>query len=358
MKYEYWLAALRTLSSRRRIQAAAFAGGARSLYEMPRQRLEKSMLFQNEELERFLAQRQAWELDGEWERFAKTDMRLVTCADIDYPEALRHIYQPPYGLFVKGRLPASGRSVAIVGARMCSEYGRSMAMRLAGDLAKRGVQVISGLALGVDSASHAGALQARGATFAVLGCGCDICYPKSSLNLYHNMIENGGGVISEYPPGTQPMPYFFPERNRLISGLSDTVVIVEAKEKSGSLITADFALEQGRDIYAVPGRYDDALSRGCNRLIAQGAGILYDIDSFMESLGIDGKSTVKFTKTEQVLLEKDEKRVYSCLGLHPKFINNIIEETGLDLLCVLRALDQLKTRGLIRESFQNYYCKR
>ena len=178
----------------------------------------------------------------------------------------------PAGLFVRGTLPAKDRfTAAIVGARSCTELGRQTAERLAFRLAEAGVQVISGLALGIDGAAHKGALEAGGKTFAVLGCGADRCYPRENYGLFHKM-EIQGGVLSEFVPGTSPLPMNFPMRNRIISGLSDAVILVEAREKSGSLITADLALEQGKEVFAVPGRIT-SLSRGCNRLIQNGAAV-------------------------------------------------------------------------------------
>ena len=164
--------------------------------------------------------------------------------------------------------------------------------------------------------------------------------------------------MSEYPPGTEPLPYRFPERNRIISALSDSLVVVEAKKRSGSLITADAALEQGKDVYAVPGRFGDVLSEGCNALIGQGAGIIYDLDIFLQNLGYLPEKNVETTKIKNISLDKSEKLVYGCLGFHSRYINYIIEETGLDLITVLHSLDKLKRYGLVQETFQNYFCKR
>jgi len=225
--------------------------------------------------------------------------------------------------------------------------------------------VISGMAAGVDSASHAGTLMADGETYAVLGCGCDICYPSSSKNLYRQ-IPDAGGVISEYMPQTRPLPVFFPERNRIISGLSDVLVVVEAREKSGSLITVDCALDQGRDIYAVPGRIGDQTSRGCHRLIDQGASILYDLNRFTEEMqqkaAMKNKWTTKRLTDESVLpqkmtLEKDEQLVYSCLDLHPKNVFLLLEETGLALDILLSVLSHLSDLGLAEEVQRNAYIK-
>ena len=171
-----------------------------------------------------------------------------------YPERLMPFADMPSRLFVRGALPADEqKTAAIVGARMCTVYGKSQAAFFAQVLAANGVAVISGLACGIDAAAHEGALRGKGKTFAVLGCGVDICYPKQNYPLMRRMLESGGGVLSEFPPGAEPLPWHFPIRNRVISALADVVLVIEAKEKSGSLITADYALEQGKTVFALPG---------------------------------------------------------------------------------------------------------
>lgn len=201
-----------------------------------------------------------------------------------FPRRLLHMADPPKGLYVIGTLPADDLpSVAIVGSRMCSPYGRRIACRFGMELAEQGVQIISGMALGIDGHAHEGALASGGRTFAVLGCGADICYPEKNRTLYQE-IPKKGGILSEEPPGTLPLPYHFPKRNRIISGLSDLVIVVEARKKSGSLITADAALEQGRTVMAVPGRVGDALAEGTNHLLAQGAEIAWCVQSVLDIL--------------------------------------------------------------------------
>ncbi|HAV27204.1 MAG TPA: DNA-protecting protein DprA, partial [Lachnospiraceae bacterium] len=185
-----------------------------------------------------------------------------------YPARFEGLSNMPEELYVMGSLPdENAPAVAIVGARMCSRYGHNTAFTFGKKLAEHGVSVISGMALGIDGAAQEGALSGGGKTYAVLGCGVDVCYPRSNKMLYDRIPERGG-ILSEFPPGTQPLPYNFPLRNRLISALADVVIVVEARKKSGSLITVDYALEQGRSVYAVPGRVGDALSDGCNYLIA------------------------------------------------------------------------------------------
>ena len=179
-----------------------------------------------------------------------------------YPERLMPFADMPSRLFVRGALPADEqKTAAIVGARICTAYGKSQAAFFAQVLAANGVAVISGLACGIDAAAHEGALRGKGKTFAVLGCGVDICYPKQNYPLMRRMLENGGGVLSEFPPGAEPLPWHFPIRNRVISALADVVLVIEAKEKSGSLITADYALEQGKTVFALPGRTTESAQR-------------------------------------------------------------------------------------------------
>ena len=203
-----------------------------------------------------------------------------------YPARFEGLSNMPEELYVMGSLPdENAPAVAIVGARMCSRYGHNIAFTFGKKLAEHGVSVISGMALGIDGAAQEGALSGGGKTYAVLGCGVDVCYPRSNKMLYDRIPERGG-ILSEFPPGTQPLPYNFPLRNRLISALADVVIVVEARKKSGSLITVDYALEQGRSVYAVPGRVGDALSDGCNYLIAQGAGIAWSVEAIIEELSM------------------------------------------------------------------------
>lgn len=226
-------------------------------------------------LPRILAARKR-EPEAAWEALQNTGLRFVYWDEDTFPEKLRHIPDPPFALFVKGELPGPCRpAAAMIGSRDSTPHGRQMARAFAVELASHGVQIVSGMARGIDSVSQTSALDAGGKSFAVLGCGADVCYPEGSRELYDRLPAQGG-VISEYLPGTGPKAGQFPPRNRLISGLSDVVIVLEAGRKSGTMITAGQALDQGKDVYAVPGRPDDEKSMGCNDLIRQGAGILTD----------------------------------------------------------------------------------
>ena len=206
------------------------------------------------------------------EEMAKSGIGFVSALEKGFPKKLREIPDPPFGLYYKGSMPSEEEpAAAIIGARLASGYGREQARRFGRQIGARGIAVISGMARGIDGISQKAALDAGGKSYAVLGCGVDICYPEENRELYER-LQQEGGVLSEYPPGMQPVAKLFPPRNRIISGLSDLVLVIEARKKSGTLITVDMALEQGREVYALPGRVSDSLSDGCNRLIRQGAG--------------------------------------------------------------------------------------
>ncbi len=289
----------------------------------------------------------------------KQNVRYVHRTEEEYPDRLKVHRGMPKGLYVIGRLPDPKRpAVAIVGARRSSVYGNEIARRFARELARAGVQIISGMAWGIDGKAHEGALEAGGDTFAVFGCGVDICYPSGHQALYEKLVERGG-VLSEYPPGTPPRPGHFPMRNRLISGLSDLVLVVEAKEKSGSLITADLALEQGKDVYAVPGRLNDALSRGCLSLIRQGAGLADSPRVLLEALGIAEEKDEKQRNKEQskILLAKEENIVYSWIRLQPVSLDEIVKNTKMPVQKVLSLLVGLELKGCIREIRKNDYVR-
>lgn len=211
------------------------------------------------------------------------------------------------------------------------------------------------MARGIDGTAQRAAIKGGAKSYAVLGCGPDICYPMQNQDLYQNLLKNGG-VLSEYPPGSSPLPFHFPMRNRIISGLSDLVIVIEAREKSGSLITADQALEQGRDVMVLPGRVGDALSAGCNRLIDQGAGIFLSTDQILERLKIKKKNHTN-TKKTYIALESEENLVYSVLEFQAKNLQSIADETNLTPQKVSAILVRLMLCGLVAEDVKNHYSK-
>lgn len=296
--------------------------------------------------------------NGGWRRFAEEECRrlessgarLVVYTSADYPKALFQIPDPPPFIYVKGRLCAGDVSVAVVGSRRATSYGLMTTGKLSAELASHGVCIVSGLARGVDTAAHKGALQAGGKTVGVLGCGIDRIYPPENRKLFEEMAQNGC-IVSEYPLGTMPLAENFPRRNRIISGLSSGVLVVEAAENSGSLITAQYALEHGREVFAVPGNISFATSRGCNRLIKQGAKLVDCVEDILEEL--PGRE--RLVRDEPLFsppprnfaLSPKEAAIYELLIRSPLHIDDIIAQTELTAGDVSSMLLHLELKGAI-----------
>ncbi len=282
----------------------------------------------------------------------------ITYVSIDhphYPEYLKHLYDSPYGLYVKGKLPnVKQPSLAIVGARKCSSYGRNVAKYFGQELAKLGFTIISGMARGIDTAAHQGALKGGGKTVAVLGSGVNVCYPSENKSLMEQ-IQHSGAVISEFSVNAAPLAGHFPLRNRIISGLSDGVLIVEAAEKSGTLITTDMALEQGKNVYAIPGRITDDLSKGTHQLIQSGAKMVTRLEDILEDFSMN--ETVHKWCQNTIELEENEKIVYDCLNSDPIFIDDIYYETGIAMSELKHLLLKLEIKGLIKQIPNKYFVK-
>jgi DNA processing protein len=275
-----------------------------------------------------------------------TGLRFVGRSEPGFPPLLRELHDPPVGLFLRGDAGAdllASPVVAIVGARACSSYGAQVARLLGRELAAAGLVVVSGLARGVDGEAHRGALEAGGATVAVLGCGVDRDYPAAHAHLARGIGETGL-VVSEYAPGVEPAPWRFPARNRIIAGLAAATVIVEARERSGALITADFALEAGREVFAVPGEITSALSVGTNALLRLGATPLTSADDVLESLGLDP------APAGEIELGDDAAAVLSALASEPAAADRLGRMTGLDAAALAAALTDLELAGAVVEA--------
>ncbi len=278
--------------------------------------------------------------------------KIVTIKDDDYPNRLKDIYDPPALLYVRGELRREDElAVAIVGSRKTSPYGRWITEKIGQDLARHGVTVVSGMARGIDSVAHKGALQGGGRTIAVLGCGVDVIYPSENRNLFHEIIEQGA-ILSEFPMGSPPEGGHFPRRNRIISGLSIGAVIVQASAVSGSLITARYALEQGRDVFAVPGNVGAEGSRGTNQLIKQGAKLVESSEDILEEI-LPQYSRERETplrgETPVPNLTEEEGVLYRLLGETPLHIDAIIRESERDPGKVSSLLLNLELKGLISQ---------
>ncbi len=279
----------------------------------------------------------------------KNGFSVLTLADSDYPGSLRKIYDPPPFLFLKGKyLATDQKSVAIVGSRNASEYGRTTATKLAMELARNGITVVSGMAIGVDSSAHRGALAAGGRTLAVLGSGVDVIYPRSNKRLYQEVSEQGA-VISEFLPGVGPNPPHFPRRNRVISGLSQAIIVVEAGQKSGALLTADIALSQERTIFAIPGQLTSKNSAGTNELIKAGAHLLSSIDDIFSVLPELKNDYIIPQRRVEVELEDGEGIIYNLLSETPRQFDSVVRECGFMVNDVTSYLLSLELRGLIRQ---------
>ncbi len=359
MKYMLWLYKAKGISNEERILLHRVFSTAKDVYEAPEDKIQ-SLSFLTPAKKHILINHQKESPDRMYSELSDRGISFTCLFSSEYPEKLSLIKQRPYGLYYKGDLPSLSKAVAMVGARRCSAYGKKMANDLAEALAKNGIPVISGMARGIDGISQRAALNAGGTTCAVLGCGVDVVYPYEHKELYRDIIANGC-VISEFEPGEEPKKSYFPARNRLISGLSDVTVVIEAREKSGSLITADFALSQGRDVYAVPGRITDPLSTGCNKLLSEGAGIIRSPEGFIADildLPVGNAFVPESDVCETYHLENEEKLVYSVLDFYAEDIEYIVEKTGLSVLEVLRALLSLHDKGLCEECFQNQYIRK
>ena len=288
----------------------------------------------------------------------QTEIRKITINSKEYPKRLKKLSGMPKELYVIGNLPEDNApTAAVVGARMCSAYGKRQAHCYAKVLAEYGIQVISGMALGLDTQGHLGALEAQRPTYAVLGSGVDVCYPAANRKLYNQILETGGGIISEFPPGMPPKAGHFPARNRIISALADVVLIVEARERSGSLITAGFALDQGKAVYALPGQVDQTLSQGCNQLIFDGAGIAWCPEILLGEWGIFPEKKETAGEKKNLGLARDLELVYSCLDLRPENLDYFIQKTGFSAGKTSGLLMQLQVLGLASEVGRQHYVR-
>ncbi|WP_418790262.1 DNA-processing protein DprA [Phosphitispora sp. TUW77] len=292
--------------------------------------------------------------ESEVQKLADRGIGLVFIDEPEYPRILKSIYDPPKVLYVRGKKNILNEQMfAVVGSRRATHYGLTAARAIAGELSRVGLGIVSGMARGIDSAAHRGALDSGGVTIAVLGCGVDVVYPRENRNIMEEIIEKGA-VISEFPPGTSPVAGNFPQRNRLISGLSCGVLVIEAAEKSGSLITVNFALEQGREVFAVPGQVTNKLNRGCHQLIRQGACLVENAGDILEELGLIGTDKT-LPKHDiccirgNIYLTDEEKRVYNIISDDPISSETIICKTGIRPSDVISMLLVMELKGLVKQ---------
>jgi DNA processing protein len=293
--------------------------------------------------------------EQEYRATMRAGVSVVTYRDPCYPALLREIADYPPYLYVKGELTAIGPAIAIVGSRRASGYGLMTSARLARELARQGVTVVSGMARGIDAAAHRGALEGGGKSIGVLGCGIDIVYPTENRRLFAAMAEQGA-LISEFPFGTLPLPENFPKRNRLISGISSGVLVVEATAQSGSLITAETALEQGRDVFAIPGNINSETSRGPNRLIKQGAKLVESAEDIMDELPAMGRRAEKGLTGAAPELDPKESALLGVMAALPLHIDEITQKSGLTVGDVSAILLRLELKGVVAQLPGKYFA--
>lgn len=375
--YFYWLYGVSGIGNVTITRLLEKAGTPKEIYyakEEVLQAWKQDGILGEKQLQSLKASKRNYNLYSEYEKLGRQGIRMYPFYHPDYPAHLSQIPDRPGAVFVKGRLPdEQKKSLAIIGARSCSAYGKRMAECFARELGMAGIQIISGMARGVDGISQSAALRAGGSSFGVLGCGVDICYPAQNRALYEELGVKGG-ILSTYLPGTLPKAQYFPPRNRIISGLADALLVIEAREKSGTLITVDMALEQGREVYALPGRVSDTVSEGCNRLIEQGAGIALSPQYLLAELTGDaicksgGNTEAQLLEIRlremEALLTKEEAEIFRILDEYPKGIPDICRElgkqTGQDpgLPEVMERLVQLCIKGAAAQEGGHYYIRK
>lgn len=301
--------------------------------------------------------RRTLDLDAEMQKVAKAGARLLTLVDDEYPALLKTVPDAPAVLYIRGTLmPDDQRALSIVGTRRATSYGRDAAYHFARHLAEQGVTIISGLAHGVDTAAHRGALDAGGRTIAVLGCGIDRIYPADNHKLAADIVRSGA-LLSEFPIGTPPEAFNFPRRNRIISGLTLGVLVVEAPDKSGALITTITAAEQGREVFAVPGNIFSPMSGGTNRLIQDGAKLVMKVEDILDELNLAHTAVQTSAITERIAPANDtEGRLLEHLGADPVHVDDLTRLCGLPVSVVSSTLTILELKGLARMVGHMQYC--
>ena len=367
--YDLWWALASEPASIRSVETFMKAGSAKRLFEMEASQLQEEFGLSPKAAGHIIYRRNCWDHEKALEELDKDGIRFIPYYDPAYPKRLLQTPGYPFALFVTGNLPDETRpAVGLIGARECSEYGSRMAEYFGEGLAKAGVEVICGMAFGIDGIGQSAALLAGGRSYGVLGNGPNVCYPSANRKLFR-MLREQGGLLSEYGPDVPAVAWHFPARNRILAALCDLVLVVEAKEKSGTLITVDMALDAGRDVMVVPGRITDPLSLGCNRLWKMGASVACCLEDVLEMLKTSGFSCVcaedetagssgsMSAQKNKIHLERDEKLVYSCLDLYARSAEEVLLSTKLPYHDLLRIMTQLEFKGVIREVGKGYYVK-
>jgi len=358
--YWIWLASVPGVGARRFSMLNKCFDSPRTLWESQEKEIIKFQSTLGERaIKSILDHKNLRYLDRAAAILADPSLLVLTLNDDDYPVLLKNTFDPPAVLYCKGQpLNNNIPFIAVIGSRRTSEYGRQMADRFAFDLSLAGFGIVSGAARGIDTMAHKGALKAEGYTVAVLGCGVDIVYPGDNKKLFLQ-IEEHGTLLSEYPPGTFPAPTNFPARNRIISGISNAVLVVEAGERSGALITVDFALEQGRDVFALPGNINNPYCLGTNRLLKEGARLVTDIHEIIEEVGMGkARNSNLVKKSEVIQLDLFETEVYNALEDGEKHIEDLAFLTGIHIGRLNAILTMLEIKSMVKQLPGNIFIRR
>lgn len=350
-KYCVWLSSIPGIGSISCLSLIRYFGSAENVYHCSFSELMSSGIIREQTANTVIEHRNIGNTDEYLGMMKENGIKVYTIFENEYPENLRNIYDPPPVLYVKGELKEEDSlSIGIVGSRKASDYGLKMAHRIASRLAELGITIVSGMALGIDSAAHKGALAVKGRTIAVFACGHKYVYPMSNYRLSQE-IQKSGAIITEYPYDTEAFAPQFPARNRIISGMSLGVIVVEAGEKSGSLITADFALEQGREVFAVPGNITSPNSKGTNSLIKNGAKLVSKIEDITEELNLNIIYRVKKDIDNSVRpdISAEERRILELLKIKGGDKDSITAATGLQPSKIAAALTMLEIKGIIQQ---------
>ncbi len=334
---------------------AAFEDNAERAWQANEFELKRKL--EQKIVELIIESRNSYDPDNEIEKLKRLNIGYITISDKEYPAQLKELPDAPVILYVKGnvevlKLP----SLAVVGSRKFTQYGKSAAYKLSKDVAAAGLAIISGLALGIDAVAHQAALDAGGKTVGVLGCGLDKIYPIANSNLAKQIIDSGGTVITELSPGTPPMKQNFPARNRIIAGLSMGTLVVEAAEESGSLITAFAALEYNREVFAVPGNINSETSVGVNRLIQRGAKLVIDSKDIFDELNIEIKSNQQKAK-ELAPKTEEEEIILQLISRDGAIVDKIVQESGLNIVVVSTTLTMMEMKGMVENVGGVYHKK-
>lgn len=347
--YIMWFSSLMSINVDIKSALIEILGSAEAVWSADRKTLAATKLLTEDKLELLIKSRYKYDMEAEIEKLYHSDVEFYVSGDKEFPVQLTAMNEPPMGIYVKGKIPdCSYPMVSIVGSRRISDYGATVCHSISKELAEAGITIVSGMAMGVDAMAHKGAIDGGGETVAVLGTGVDVCYPMVNMNLY-NEISLNGCILSEFPMGTKAHKANFPYRNRIIAGLSRATVVIESAEKSGSLITANKAIENSRIVMAVPGNITSALSKGCNNLIRRGCIPVTCTQDILDELGVKLiKKELKKSEKDLIPLAHDEKMLYDCISYEPISADELVEKLGMDTREITCLLTMLELKGCIK----------